>query len=201
VPVVVLGLTTSILCGVVAMPAILDSGSGSVAAFNGNGGSPSGLKLLDWRVAKNDLPKLPDCLGKPVKQCTVVPGTGLRVVLAGDSNAWMWIPTFSAIAKERHWNFSVAALPNCPWQRNLQLAYEDVAACRAHQADWYNRVIPQLDPDLIILAHQAFDNPEHPFVLIANGKGFPQALRRSRPRSPTRHRLRCAGCSDLVARS
>ncbi len=171
VPIIAFGLAISIVCGVVVMPAVLDTHSGSISALSGVGVSPSGLKLLDWRKAKNDFPKLPDCLGKPVDVCTVTPGSGLRVVLVGDSNAWMWIPTFTAIAKQRHWDFSVTALPNCPWQRTLQFAYVGVD-CPAHQADWYNRVIPRLDPDLVLLAHQAFDNPEHRFVMMADGKGI-----------------------------
>jgi len=168
-PIIAMGLATSILCGVVAIPAILDSGGGSISALTGTTGSPSGLKLLDWRVAKKDFPHLPDCLGKPVEQCTVVRGTGLRVVLMGDSNAWMWIPTFAELAKERGWNFVVAVFPACPWQRQLQIPNNAVAECDAHQNDWYGRVIPKLDPALIILAHQAFDNPAYPLSFVANG--------------------------------
>ena len=42
--------------------------------------SRSGLRLLDWRVAKNDIPDLPDCLGAPVSHCTVAKGNGKRVL-------------------------------------------------------------------------------------------------------------------------
>jgi len=173
-PIIAIGLATSILCGVVAIPAILDSGSSSISALPGSG-SGSGLKLLDWRVAKNDFPKRIDCLGRPVEQCTIVHGTGLRVVLMGDSNAQMWIPTFIQLAKERSWTLSVASYPTCPWQQHLQVLFPTRPACRARQADWYGRVIPNLDPDLIFLAHQGFDNPVGalPFVGPDGGVVYP----------------------------
>ncbi|HEY5173338.1 MAG TPA: acyltransferase, partial [Acidimicrobiia bacterium] len=93
-PVIAIGFATSILVGALAMPAILDSGTGPVGALAGSQ-SRSGLRLLDWRVAKNDIPDLPDCLGAPVSHCTVAKGNGKRVLLIGDSNARMWIPTFT----------------------------------------------------------------------------------------------------------
>ncbi len=84
----------------------------------------------------------------------------------GDSHAQMWIPTFTEIAKRRGWTFSVASSPTCPWQDHLLVLYPTLDECRAQQADWYDRVIPKLDPELIILSHQPFDNPEHGFPMI-----------------------------------
>ncbi len=166
-PIVAFGLATSVLCGVVAMPAILDRGTTAVSALPGSGGSASGLRLLDWRVAQKDIPALPDCLAADVSKCTVVAGTGLHVVLMGDSNARMWIPAFSAIAKQRGWNLSVLAYPTCPWQQHLDVVYKSFNQCQAHHDDWYNRVIPEIDPGLVVLAHQAFDDPLYPYPFIA----------------------------------
>jgi peptidoglycan/LPS O-acetylase OafA/YrhL len=166
---VVTGLAVSVLCGVVAVPIVLNPRGGSNTALAGTVTSRSGPSLLDWRVAKNDFPKRPDCLGHPVAKCTVVPGKGLRVLLMGDSNAWMWIPTFAEIAKQRGWAFSVAVYPSCPWQQDLAVAYTG-PGCRAHQRDWYERVVPDIDPDLVILAHQSLDSPDRPLVLVSNGK-------------------------------
>ncbi len=170
IPIIASGLAVSIVCGLVVMPAILDSGSPSVSALTPGGVVKAGPKLLDWRVAKNDIPALPDCLGKPVQKCTVESGNGLRVVLMGDSNARMWIPTFTEIGKERGWTLSVLSYPTCPWQARLEVLYQSFAACKAHQADWYARVVPALDPDLIILVHQGFDAPARPLPFVtANG--------------------------------
>ena len=59
----------------------------------------------------------------------------------------------------------MASFPGCPWQQTLHL--NGHPGCTERQTDWYGRVIPKLNPDLIILAHQAFDNPDYPFVFIA----------------------------------
>jgi peptidoglycan/LPS O-acetylase OafA/YrhL len=163
-PVIAVGFATSILVGAVAMPAILDPGTALVAAAPG-GGSQHGLKLLDWRVAKRDRPALPDCLNAPIEKCRVQKGTGKRVLLMGDSNARMWIPTFDAIAKRRGWSLYVASDPTCPWQRSLLIRLQGDPMCRSHQYDWYTRLIPKLDPDVIILVHQSLDAP-------ARGYGF-----------------------------
>ena len=60
--------------------------------------------------------------------------------------------------------FSVATRPVCPWQRGLQyhLAAGYREQCRRYQNDWYERMIPKLDPDVVVLAHQAYDDPGYP---------------------------------------
>ena len=75
--------------------------------------------VLDWRAAKIDVPTLPDCVGQPLSFCEVVSGPGKRMLLAGDSNARMWIPTFAAIARAYGMSLYVAAASACPWQRGL----------------------------------------------------------------------------------
>src|SRR6185437_11220217 len=65
---------------------------------------------------------------------------------------------------DRGWEFSAAVFPGCPWQRGLQYAGSPVVTrnCEAHQRDWYGRVIKALDPDIIILAQLAYDDPASP---------------------------------------
>jgi hypothetical protein len=170
-PVIAVGLALSVAGGVLLVPLVLDVGNTSIAGGKTSGRTQSGLRLLDWRVAERDIPPLPDCLGQPVDRCTLVRGHGLRVLLMGDSNARMWIPTFRQIARRQSWTLSVAAFPDCPWQRNLEYARgpATVLPCRAHQADWYQRVVPELDPDVILLAHQAVDDPVLPVRMIGPG--------------------------------
>jgi peptidoglycan/LPS O-acetylase OafA/YrhL len=173
-PIIATGLAASVVCGAFVMPAILDSESNTVIALPGTGNA-SGLQLLDWRVAQDDRSALPDCLGHAVQRCTVATGTGSRVLLMGDSHAWMWIPTFAEIAKQRSWTLSVASHPTCPWERHLQVLYPTRAACEERQTDWYDRVVPSLDPDLIILVHQAFDGAADglPFVAEDGSVAYP----------------------------
>ncbi|MDQ1381579.1 MAG: hypothetical protein QOJ71_2298 [Actinomycetota bacterium] len=163
-PVIAIGFTTSILIGVLVAPAILNTGSGSSSldALAAASKSQPGPKLLDWRVASKDFVPLGfhDCLNQPVDVCTVVKGTGLKIVIVGDSIARMWIPALTAVAQKESLTFSVATFQGCPWQAGLQYngAVAVQTACAAHQRDWYRRVIPQLHPDLLILAQHGYDD-------------------------------------------
>ena len=85
VPVVAIGLTASLVGGLVLAPAILET-DGVVSARATAGGK---AQKLDFVAALAPAPT-PDCFGKPVRECTMVSGTGLRVLLVGDSHARMW---------------------------------------------------------------------------------------------------------------
>lgn len=155
VSVVAAGLVVSVIGGLVLTPAILETGDGLSARV----GTGSKARKIDLRPALTRA-ALPDCVGKPVTACTVIAGTRLRVVLMGDSHARMWVPTFATIARRESWNLSVVALNECPWQRGLlygQSKPKIRANCLRHQEDWYARELPALNPDLLILAHQSFD--------------------------------------------
>jgi peptidoglycan/LPS O-acetylase OafA/YrhL len=161
-PVIVVGFTTSILIGVVVAPAILNSQNTSLNALVAASKSDPGPKLLDWRVAAKDFVPLGfhDCLNQPVDVCTVVKGTGLKIVIVGDSIARMWIPAFTEIAQKDSMTFSVATYQGCPWQLGLQYngAPAIQSACGERQKDWYRRVIPELHPDIIFLAQHGYDD-------------------------------------------
>ena len=156
-PVIVVGFATSVVLGLIVIPLVLNSGSGTVAHASS---SESGPTLLDWRIAKKDIPAMPNCFGKPATSCTVVRGTGPSVLLMGDSIARMWIPALTDIAERNALTFSVAAMPGCPWQRGLTYTPPlPTLECRAHQSDFYDRVVPQLHPDIIVLAQHSYDDP------------------------------------------
>ncbi len=161
VPVIVIGVVSSAILGLLVMPAILERGSSSVVEPSISTGSNTGLRLLDWRAARADVPKLPDCVDKPIDRCAVVRSGNRRVLLVGDSVARMWIPTFTEIAKRHSFKFSVAVHQGCPWQRGLQYAGPAVATqqCEAHKQDWYDRLVPQFAPDLVVLAQGPYDDP------------------------------------------
>jgi peptidoglycan/LPS O-acetylase OafA/YrhL len=148
VPVIAAGLTVSVVGGLVLAPVIFDA-SGALTA--------SRARQLRGALS---VPQVPDCLGKPVRECTVVRGTGLRVLLMGDSNARMWLPAFTKIAMQESWTFSAAEFNQCPWPRGLRFVQSSTAIranCLRRQKDWYTRVVPQLKPDIVILAHINFD--------------------------------------------
>jgi hypothetical protein len=169
VPVIATGLALSLIGSLVVLPAITRVDSGSTAAAIV---VPGTNKVLDWRAAKKDIPDLPDCLGKPLDGCTPVKGSGQRILLAGDSHARMWIPAFEDIAKAHGMTLVLAILPDCPWQRGLNYFHGATfhnVACEKHQDDLYDRIIPQFDPDIVVLVHQAYDDAVVSREMIAVG--------------------------------
>ena len=168
VPVVAVGLAISVIGALVLAPAILETGNGLSAKV----GTGSSAHRIDLRPALTRA-ELPDCLGKPMSGCTLVNGKGLRVVLMGDSHARMWVPTFTEIAKKEGWKFSVVGLNECPWQRALRYGQSNAkirANCLKHQEDWYRREIPELKPDVLVIAHQAFDEARfRPLMVLPSG--------------------------------
>ncbi len=173
-PVIVTGLALSVITAVIVVPRVLDpdttrrtdSTTAAAAAPTGAAPVPAGL---DWQAARKDTGERPDCYRKSVSSCTLVHGSGPHVLLMGDSHALMLIPTFRALAARDSLTLSVAAFPRCPWLGIVEPIL-GLAACRAHHADWLERVIPTLKPDLVVLVERAVDDPtEHGFVLAANG--------------------------------
>ena len=177
--VVAAGLAISVLSAFVLIPAIISptsaSGSAPVASRTGFTPVPSwidtgkiyyegfGTPIVFGKGGTNPQ----GCVGQSPSACTVVHGTGLKILLMGDSNAEMMIPPLTTIAKENNFSLSLAVTAGCPWQRNWDsLAKDLVKVCRQRKEDAYRRVIPALDPDLIVLmnadvedAHRE-DDPE-----------------------------------------
>ena len=169
--VVVVGLAASVVLGLFVAPAILRSSARPVivgSAVSGTRGVPDARRPLprnlDWRRALADTPVEPDCLGRSPQRCVLVHGGGLRVHLVGDSHARTLLPLFERLARARGWTFSATVTGACPWQRGL--VYRDneerTSRCEAMQPDWYQRVIPALDPDVVIVFNRAYDDPAFP---------------------------------------
>jgi peptidoglycan/LPS O-acetylase OafA/YrhL len=153
-PVIAAGLTLSLLGGLVIVPAILDQKHSSVLKAT-NGVDPT---KLDWRAARADLPASPDCSLANVASCTVLHGTRAHILLLGDSNARMYIPTFRRIAEREDLTLSIATFPLCPWQEQLYYLI-GVNDCRARKDDWYGGLVDELDPDVIVVANRPIDDP------------------------------------------
>jgi peptidoglycan/LPS O-acetylase OafA/YrhL len=156
--VITIGFATSILVGALVVPGILNAGGTTIAPLAASSGRASGAKLLDWKVAKHDKPAIPDCMGAPLARCTTVRGSGAHVLLIGDSDARMWVPALTEIAQRYSLTFSIAVADACPWQSGLYYPNSS-SDCRTRQADWYERVVPGLHPDIVIVADRALDDP------------------------------------------
>jgi peptidoglycan/LPS O-acetylase OafA/YrhL len=181
------GLVLSLLGGLVVAPTILDTSRGSSLAV----ADPNGIDVhtLDWRAAKNDIPALPTCSRASTASCTIVHGTGQHVLLLGDSNARMYIPTFQKIAQQDNLTLSVAAAPLCPWQLDLYylIGGED---CRPIRADWYGGLVDTLKPDVVVMVDRPIDDPANDTAIASpqgtfapDANGFEAALQGTSRRS------------------
>lgn len=75
----------------------------------------------------------------------------------------MLYPALEAIANRRGVMLAVAARDSCPWQQGLlfaDLRHQDV--CATNQTDTYDRIIPDFDPDLVVLMDRTFEDPYSP---------------------------------------
>jgi peptidoglycan/LPS O-acetylase OafA/YrhL len=192
------GLAVSVLGGLVVVPRILEPRASTLVS--GTPGAPAGgPRLLDWLKAANDTPESPKCVGASVDKCIVVRGTGARVLLLGDSHARMWMPAFESIARSEALTLGIAVRPVCPWQIGLEYVYAPDPAqatkCDDVKRDWYDRVIPEFDPDVVVLVSRPLDDPAGDQVSIIGSKG-----QKLRPRSAATEKVIADATNATVSR-
>ncbi|MEQ1700355.1 MAG: acyltransferase family protein [Ilumatobacteraceae bacterium] len=98
----------------------------------------------------------PSCSEDKPRACVLHEGSGLKVHLIGDSNALMLMPMFLQLAEQYDFTFSVTMRIGCPWQDGLGWGADDpklVSGCVKARDQWYDTVIPGLDPDVIVAIH------------------------------------------------
>ena len=171
--VIATGLVISIVSGLVVVPAMLHGstrGSNVAAAGSSatNGGGwrvpvPANLDLLGHRRGEY---QGVDCYKRPLDKCIVVRGTGKRLLVIGDSHAFTLTPAFAEVARRHSLTLAVAFAFNCAWQQGQVARPPFVTTsaqdCRDRQNDWYSRVVPQFDPDIVVLAERGRDDPANP---------------------------------------
>jgi peptidoglycan/LPS O-acetylase OafA/YrhL len=169
--VIATGLAASVATAVLVVPSLTDPTTSSATA-DGDGLTTVGFTPvpdgIDWRAIKTSFPEFTSCLDEPPQACTVVEGEGPHILLMGDSHAGMAVPTFDAIARANDLTLSVSVQGGCPWQRDLyvvlvpfvgqKLEFED---CQQLKDDAYDRVIPALDPDVIVVMNLGFEAPRN----------------------------------------
>ncbi len=169
--VIAIGLSLSLVGGLVVAPRILDrhGGAGTATLIGGaNAAQAGGWRIatpkLDLSAIKSESYGVRRCFHSPVDGCVVVRGSGVRVALVGDSHALSMTPTFVEIAKRHSLTLAVFTWPNCPWVRGVveapALASTSVfSTCRAHQEDWYTRALDEFNPSVVFLVHRGLDDP------------------------------------------
>ena len=76
------------------------------------------------------------------------------------------------------------------------------AVCRAHQDDWYDRIVPVFDPDIVVLSHRTLDDALTPsLVSFPHGRRLRSSDRAFAPWRRRRSRARSTGSAQAAARS
>jgi peptidoglycan/LPS O-acetylase OafA/YrhL len=169
------GLTISVVSALVVVPAIVErpisSAAGDEPGSAANAAATTGTPVppdIDLAAVYEtgysdalgaDGEEL-TCVGAPASQCTVVQGSGLHLLLIGDSTAQALTGGLIAMAEANDLTLSVAASSGCPWQRELyRLAPEIQQRCRSVKEDAYDRLLTELDPDVVV-ASVSYNAPE-----------------------------------------
>ncbi len=161
---VVSGVTASALAAGLAVPAILSwDRTPDLVAAKTNGSSvpvdpstkPEPLpESVDWDQVASDKGRSVSCREDPA-DCVVHRGSGPTVLLVGDSHAAMLAGMWLKLAREHDFTLALNTVLGCPWQENLKNVHSSPdrqARCTAARVGWYDKVLPELDPDLVVLA-------------------------------------------------
>ncbi|MBX3314982.1 MAG: acyltransferase [Actinobacteria bacterium] len=162
-PVAAVGLSMSLLTGFVVLPGILDrtqdGRSSSTAAPDVEGFTPVPASFSYKEVEAAGFGEHTNCDGGDPQDCILVRGTGPHIALVGDSNSVMWVAAFRKVAEANDLTFSHLGRSGCRWQDGLfalsRQAPEDIAKCERNHRFVYDRAIPELQPDLIVMTNSA----------------------------------------------
>jgi peptidoglycan/LPS O-acetylase OafA/YrhL len=157
--VIALGLAVSVVSALVLIPKVVDPAHASTSRSRATatGGLTPVPTNLDFGAAR----KMTDfraCVDEPVSNCLLVNGTGRKVLVIGDSHAWAMAPLFAQIARRENLQLSLTLDAGCPWQRHLYTGLK-LDSCRRWNEDLYDRVLPTLNPDVVIVVNLAYGSP------------------------------------------
>ncbi|MDT5048736.1 MAG: hypothetical protein QOG75_4629, partial [Mycobacterium sp.] len=74
-------------------------------------------------------------------------------------------PTMATTSPRLFSSATFASLSSGTWQRGLESILRDPAPCGRNHDDWYDRVVPQINPDIIVLSEQGYDQPGIPLFI------------------------------------
>ncbi len=179
--VIVAGLATSVVAALVIVPKVVDVSDAQPLVAQGNTAGFTPTPALDWAAATKGIEPFTNCYRQPVEQCTVLQGTtGPHLLLVGDSHAGVLIPALTEIARRNNATLSLAIKGGCPWQQHLYatpvtvngttLRTED---CEKEKDDFYNRVLPELHPDIVFTMNVDHENADVLPYLGPDGKYAP----------------------------
>ncbi|CUR54469.1 membrane hypothetical protein [metagenome] len=172
-PVAISGVTVSALVAVLLIPPMLQSDRKPALAapeFSAAGTTGAGTAKdrvpadLDFAAAASDIGSQHTCT--TADDCYLVTGDGPTILLLGDSHARMLSPAFKRLAKERGFSLAANIATGCPWQADIvndNRPPEQRDECVEQRGAWYDEVLPELDPDLVVLVEQSYDGNDQKF--------------------------------------
>ncbi|MEZ5096812.1 MAG: SGNH hydrolase domain-containing protein [Nocardioides sp.] len=164
------GVTTSAVLAVWVVPAILrteakpqlsDAYAAPAGSLDGDAGRQPVPTGLDWEQLATDNGDWHTCAAGHADDCIVVRGTGPHVLLIGDSQAMSFVPMFEEQAAAHDLTLSLNVIAGCPWQEGLandKQADDTAQTCEAGRVGWYDTVLPELDPDVVVLLERPRDD-------------------------------------------
>jgi peptidoglycan/LPS O-acetylase OafA/YrhL len=112
---------------------------------------------IDFAAVSDDVGAVRTCPADRPDLCTVVRGRGPHLLLVGDSQAEMFGPMLTRLAKSRGFTFSENVLSGCAWTTgvvNTKVSEGLQRACAESRDEWYERALPKLKPDVILLVQK-----------------------------------------------
>lgn len=163
-PAVAIGLATSVVVALAVVPFFLQSDRRPVVAAAETSGGAAGLASVDVPVPDVDLvaakadtgePTATPCTTQDPRACLEVEGSGLHVLLLGDSQAVMFTKMFDALALDHDLSISTNIAPGCPWQSgqiNIREGADPALqeACAAAREPYFSDVLPLMDIDVVV---------------------------------------------------
>jgi len=136
---------------------------------------------VDWEAVTADYGDTGWCTADNPGECTVVEGTGPHVLLLGDSQAQSLVPMFRTLAEEHDLTLSLNVVEGCLWQEGLYNAKssdEEQDNCREARVDWYDEVLPEIDPDVVVVMSRPRDDEDEWSGVVRRRDGEKQSLAR-----------------------
>lgn len=147
---------------------------------------------VDWKAVEDDTGEEHSCTAENPRDCILHEGSGPHILVIGDSHARMLSRMFTTLAEEHDFTLSMNAVAGCPWQENLKNLQSPKARqqqCTQARVGWYDKVLPELDPDLVIVTSSPRDDEKHWKSRLTERDGHHDKLHRAILRS-TKQTLR-----------
>ena len=163
-PVSVVGVAGCVLAALLVVPAVLERERRPAVAVATGGATVGRLAAahsdplpddVDWDAIDRDRGTEKTCQVDDLDRCVLHEGGGAHVLLVGDSHARMMTAMFDQLARQHDFTLSTNIVSGCPWQENLrntQSSPKRQQRCDDARQGWYDKVLPQLDPDLVVVA-------------------------------------------------